>query len=105
MKAKLIVEIVQQGDINQIYLDEFNIWTVLFFSIGVIGVFFSLIINVRKKREVYSCLMIGSYILLYSFFSICLSLHLLDEEIDTTSGLLFYYNVYLFKRTSIIPLF
>ncbi|MDT7832232.1 AraC family transcriptional regulator [Flavobacteriaceae bacterium S356] len=88
MKAKLIEEIAQQGDVNQIYLDELNIWMVLFFSIGVIGVFFSLMINMRKKREVHSCLMIGSYILLYSFFSICLSLHMFDVDVDTVNGLL-----------------
>lgn len=87
MKANLTEKIVQLGDINQIYQEELNIWTILFFSIGVIGIFFSLIINLRKKREVSSCLMIGSYILLHSFFSICLSIHLFDNEIENSRTL------------------
>ena len=87
MKAKLTEEIIQLGSVNQIYLEELSIWTILFFSIGVISIFFSLIINLRKKREIASCLMIGSYILLHAFFSICLSLHLFDIEIDNSKGL------------------
>lgn len=86
MKAKITNEIAQLGDVNQIPIQELTIWTILLFSIGVIGVFFSLVINLRKKREVQSCVMIGVYMLLHSFFIMYLSLHLFDIQISFSRG-------------------
>lgn len=88
MKTHLTKEIAQFGSTNNSSMEELTIWTILFFSIGVIGVFFSLVINLRKKREVQSCLMIGGYILLYSFFSMCLSLHVEDIQRSTSDCLI-----------------
>jgi len=104
MKAKPTVEFTQLADINQMPLEELTTWTILFFSIGVIGVFFSLVINLRKKREIQSCLMIGAYMLLHSFFSMHLSLHLFDAKINA-SNCLFVMIVLTFLNEPLLYLY
>lgn len=104
MKAKLTVGIAHFSNINQMPLEELTIWTILFFSIGVIGVFFSLVINLRNKREVQSCVMIGAYMLLHSFFNMHLSLHLFDIEIDI-SNCLFIMIVLTFLNEPLLYLY
>lgn len=71
------------------YLPKLNVFIIYFFSIGIIGLFISLVINVRKKGDTISNLLIGFFLFLHSLFIINLCFFL-SNYIYTFPELLSY---------------
>ncbi|MDJ0644894.1 MAG: AraC family transcriptional regulator [Flavobacteriaceae bacterium] len=62
--------------LEKTYLPKINSWILLFIFSGVIGIFISIIINLRKKGDSLANLLIGLFVLFHSFFILHLSLYL-----------------------------
>lgn len=58
------------------YLPEFNGWIVFFFASGLIGLFLSVVLNLRKKGDTIANLLISAFIFFHSVFMIHLCLFL-----------------------------
>ena len=58
------------------YDQKLNSWILFFLSIGVIGLFFSIIINLKKSNDFVANFLISLFILFHSLFIIHLSLFL-----------------------------
>lgn len=56
------------------YLPEINFWLLFFFSAGVIGVFLSILVNLRKNGDVQANLLISLFVFFHSVFLIHLCL-------------------------------
>lgn len=75
-------------------LTGLNFWTIFFFSISVLGVFFSLIINLRNKGDAISNLMIGLLILSHSLFMMYLSKYISKLNPNPFYELLFISTIF-----------
>ncbi len=56
------------------YMPEINGWILFFFSTGLLGIFISVILNLRKKGDTVANLLISGFVLIHSLFMIHLSL-------------------------------
>ena len=90
------------------YKPELNSWILFFFSIGIIGLFFSIIINLKKSNDVIANLLISFFVLFHSLFVIHLCLFLskynfkLPHSLYITTSFSFLYGplmYFYFKRT------
>ena len=90
------------------YEQELNSWILFFLSIGVIGLFFSIIINLKKSNDFAANLLISLFILFHSLFIIHLCLFLskynfkLPHSLYITTSFSFLYGplmYFYFKRT------
>lgn len=60
----------------QAYLPKINIWLLFFFASGLIGVFLSIVINLRRKGDLVGNILISSFVLFHSLFMIHLCIYL-----------------------------
>ena len=90
------------------YDQELNSWILFFLSIGVIGIFFSIIINLKKSNDFVANFLISLFILFHSLFIIHLSLFLskynflIPHSLYITTSFSFLYGplmYFYFKRT------
>ena len=90
------------------YDQELNSWILFFLSIGVIGIFFSIIINLKKSNDFFTNFLISLFILFHSLFIIHLSLFLskynflIPHSLYITTSFSFLYGplmYFYFKRT------
>ena len=58
------------------YLPKLNSFILYFFAIGIIGVFISIVLNIRRKGDVVSNVLIGLFVFLHSLFIMNLCLFL-----------------------------
>lgn len=89
------------------YKPELNSWILIFFSIGVVGLFFSIIINLKKSNDGIANLLISLFVLFHSLFVIHLCLFLskynfkLPHSLYITTSFSFLYGplmYFYFKR-------
>ncbi len=71
------------------YKPTINGWVLFFFSVGIVGVFLSIIISLRRKSDVCSNLLISLFVFFHSLFIIHLSLFLSRYEYETPHSLYF----------------
>jgi len=96
-------------NITKKYRPELNGWILFFLSIGLIGVFIALVLNLRKKSDTRANLLISLFVLFHSFFMIHLGLFLskynfsLPHSLYITTSFSFLYGPLLyfyFRRIS-----
>ncbi len=109
-------------DLEKTYLFEINGWILFFFATGLIGIFLSVVINLRKKGDALGNLMMGLFIFFHSCFIIHLCMFLSKSNfgyphslyLSTSFSFLygpllyFYYRrvteKYQFKKTDLLHL-
>ncbi len=64
------------------YKPKIDGWILFFIASGIIGVFISLVLNLRKKGDTIANLLIGAFVLLHSLFLIHLSLYLTNYSFN-----------------------
>lgn len=62
--------------LKETYLPKLNAWILFFIFSGIVGIFISLMINLRKKGDTMANVLIGLFVLFHSFFILHLSLYL-----------------------------
>lgn len=67
--------------ISHRYLFEVNGWIIFFFATGLIGIFLSIVINLRKKGDANANLMISLFVFFHSCFIIHLSMYLSKSDL------------------------
>ncbi|MDY7394427.1 AraC family transcriptional regulator [Aureibaculum sp. 2210JD6-5] len=58
------------------YRPKLNVWILFFFATGLIGVFISIVLNLRKKGDITANILISLFVLMHSLFMINLCLFL-----------------------------
>lgn len=76
---------------------KLRMYALLLASIGAIGLFFSFVMNTRKKRDPLSSLIIGAFIVLYSFCVFLLSFYVLSPTRDRAIYLSIVFMLTLLK--------
>lgn len=92
LKSEILFPIKNTQEYKELidsYLPKINVFIIYFFSIGIIGLFISLVINIRKKGDLISNLLIGFFLFLHSLFIINLCFFL-SNYIYTFPELLSY---------------
>lgn len=91
------------------YLPKTNIWLLFFFACGLIGLFLSVVINLRRKGDLIGNLLISAFVLFHSLFMIHLCIYLsrnnynLPHTLYFTTSFSFLYGPLLYfyiKRIS-----
>lgn len=91
------------------YIPKVNVWLLFFFACGLIGLFLSIVINLRRKGDSIANLLISSFVLFHSLFMIHLCIYLsrnnysLPHTLYFTTSFSFLYGPLLyfyFKRIS-----
>ena len=109
-------------ELSKTYLFEINGWIMFFFATGLIGIFLSVVINLRKKGDALGNLMMGLFIFFHSCFIIHLCMFLSKSNFNYPNSLYlstsfsflygpllyFYYRrvteKYKFKKTDLLHL-
>ncbi len=86
------------------YLQKIDFWTILFIIVGIMGTFFSVIINLRKKRDKIGNLMISLFVLFHSLFSIHIGLYLSRLDL-LTPHLLYFSTIFSFLYGPLLYLY
>ena len=68
--------------IEKSYLFEVNGWIIFFFATGLIGVFLSIVINLRRKGDTSANLLISSFVFFHSIFMIHLCMYLSKSDFN-----------------------
>jgi hypothetical protein len=63
-------------DVLKKYKPELNGWIIFYFSTGIIGIFISIVLNLRKSGDRIANMLISLFVLFHSFFMIHLCLFL-----------------------------
>ena len=91
------------------YLPKTNIWLLFFFACGLIGLFLSVVINLRRKGDLIGNILISAFVLFHSLFMIHLCIYLsrnnynLPHTLYFTTSFSFLYGPLLYfyiKRIS-----
>lgn len=71
------------------YLPKTNIWLLFFFACGLIGVFLSVVINLRRKGDLLGNILISSFVLFHSLFMIHICIYLSRNNFSLPHSLYF----------------
>ena len=73
--------------IEKMFLFELNGWILFFFATGLIGIFLSAVINLRKKGDTSANLMISLFVFFHSIFIIHLCMYLSKSSFNVPHSL------------------
>ncbi len=79
LQQEKVLEVMESTDFKRLsdkYQPKLNIWTVFYFYCGLIGIFVSIMLTLRKKSDRPTKWIISVYVLLHSLFILHISLFL-----------------------------